>query len=145
MIVQLLIDHHGLFDSWAPYSNTETFTYHFGFHGITALFAWLSRLDALGSVLIMSRVMGATAAASLFALVRLWTRSPWGGVFAVALYELFSAYLYLFDLMGRWTLLTGLTVLVSALVLIWFISVPAEYPSGCLLDCFAGSPQAVFP
>ena len=54
----------------------------------------------------MARVMGATAAASLFALVRLWTRSAWGGVFAVVFYELFSAYLYLFDLMGRWTLLS---------------------------------------
>ena len=71
MIVQYLIDHHGLFQSWAPYSDDKTFTYHFGFHAITALFASLSRLDAPTSVLIMSRVMGATAAASLFALVRL--------------------------------------------------------------------------
>jgi hypothetical protein len=118
MIVQLLLDHHGLFKSWAPYNDAETFTYHFGFHAIAALFAWTSRLDAATSVLIMTRVLGAAAAAALFALVRLWTRSPWGGVFAVVFWLLYTRNLYTFDYTGRWTLLSGLAVLVSALVLL---------------------------
>src|SRR3954470_21423557 len=82
MIVQLLLEHGGLFQSWAPYSEAETFTYHFGFHAITATFGWLPGLPGWSSVFIMGRVIGAAAAVSLFAMVRLWTRSPWGGVFA---------------------------------------------------------------
>jgi hypothetical protein len=118
IIVQLLLDHHGLFKSWAPYNDAETFTYHFGFHAIAALFAWISGLDAATSVFIMARVVGAAAAAALFALVRLWTRSAWGGVFAVVFWLLYSRNLYTFDEAGRWTLLTGLVVLATALVLL---------------------------
>lgn len=118
MIVRLLIEHHGLFQSWMPYSDAETFTYHFGVHAITAAFGWLSRLDAFGSVFIMTQVIAAAAAASLFALVRLWTGSPWGGVFAVVFWELYSDYLLSFEILGRWTLLAGLAALTSGLVLL---------------------------
>ena len=81
VIVQLLRDHHGLFQSWAPYDESETFTYHFGFHAVTALFAWVTGASSAYSVFVMSRAVGLCAAASLFALVRLWTRSDWGGRF----------------------------------------------------------------
>jgi hypothetical protein len=118
LIVQLLLEHHGLFQSWAPYNDAQTFTYHFGFHAIVALFAWMSGLDAANSVLIMTRLLGTAAAAVLFALVRLWTRSPWGGAFAALFWLLYSRNLYTFDYEGRWPLLTGLVVLGSGLVLL---------------------------
>jgi hypothetical protein len=118
VIVQLLLEHHGLFSSWAPYSDAETFTYHFGFHAVTALFAWMSGSDAVSAVFVMARVMGVCAVAALFALVRLWTRSSWGGVFAAVFWELYSHQLYSFDPPGRWTPLAGLAVLPSALVLL---------------------------
>jgi hypothetical protein len=117
VIVQLMLDHHGLFDSWAPYDDSETFTYHFGFHSITALFAWMTGAPPPYAVFVMARVIGLCAVAALFPLVRLWTRSAWGGVFAVAVWELYSRHLYFFDLPGRWTLLTGLAILPGALVL----------------------------
>ena len=134
-IVQLLLDHHGLFQSWVLYNDAQTFTYHFGFHAITALFAWMSGLDAASSVLIMTRLLGAAAAAVLFALVRLWTRSPWGGAFAVLFWLLYSRNLYTFDYEGRWPLLTGLVVLGSALVLLSLYlrpSGPRQLPLGLL-------------
>jgi hypothetical protein len=118
VIVQLLLEHHGLFSSWAPYSDAETFTYHFGFHAVTALFAWMTGSDAVFAVFVMARVMGVCAVAALFALVRLWTRSSWGGVFAAVFWELYSHQLYSFDPPGRWTPLAGLAVLPSALVLL---------------------------
>jgi hypothetical protein len=120
VIVQLLRDHHGLFQSWAPYDEAQSFTYHFGFHAVTVLFAWITGVDSAYAVFVMSRAVGLCAAASLFALVRLWTHSDWGGVFAVAMWELYSRHLHFFDLPGRWTLLTGLMVLPSALVLFDF-------------------------
>jgi hypothetical protein len=118
VIVQLLLEHHGLFDSWAPYSDAETFTYHFGFHAVAALVAWMSGSDAVFATFVMARVMGVCAVAALFGLVRLWTRSSWAGVFAAAFWELYSQHLYFFDPWGRWTPLAGLAVLPSALVLL---------------------------
>src|SRR3954453_6939520 len=125
MIVQLLMQHRGLFSSWAPYSDAEVFTYHFGFHAITATFGWLTHLDAANSVYIMGRVTAAAAAASLFALVRLWTRSAWAGAFAAASWEITSNYFFLFEVMGRWALLAGLTCLTSGLVLLSLYLRPA--------------------
>jgi hypothetical protein len=66
----------------------------------------------------MARVTGLAAAGALFALLRLWTRSRWAGVFAVVFWLLYSRNLYTFDETGRWTLLSGLAVLASALVLL---------------------------
>lgn len=126
VIVQLLLDNHGLFQSWAPYSDAENFTYHFGFHAVAALFAWMSGSDAIFAVQVMSRVMGLCAVAALFALVRLWTRHAWGGLFAAILWELSSWELYFFDVAGRWTLLAGLTMLPSALVLLSLFLRPAR-------------------
>ena len=127
MIVQLLLEHGGLFRAWTPYNEAQTFTYHFGFHAITATFAWLSGLNAPAAIYIMGRMVGAAAAASLFALVRLWTRSGWGGVFAVALWEVSSQFLLSFELTGRWTLLAGLTSLTSALVLLALYLRPGRF------------------
>jgi hypothetical protein len=117
VIVQLLRDHRGLFQSWAPYDTAETFTYHIGFHAVTAFFAWITGLNSADAVFVMARAVGLCAAGSLFALVRLWTKSDWGGVFAVAMWELYTRHLHFFDLPGRWTLLTGLAILPSSLVL----------------------------
>ena len=117
-IVQLLLEHHGLFNSWAPYSDAETFTYHFGFHAVTALFAWITGSDAVFATFIMARVVAVCAMAALFAVVRLWTRNSWGGVFAVVFWALYSRQLSYFDWGGRWALLAGLTVLASALILL---------------------------
>lgn len=142
MIVQLLLKHRGLFQSWAPYSEAKTFTYHFGFHAITATFAWFSGLGPLESVYIMGRMVGAAAAASLFALVRLWTRSAWGGVFAVAFWEVSSKHLFMFEITGRWTLLTGLTCLTSALVLLTLYLRPGrifkQYPLAIVVGLTIG-------
>jgi len=160
VIVQLLRDHRGLFQSWAPYDAAETFTYHIGFHAVTAFFAWITGLNSADAVFVMARAVGLCAAGSLFALVRLWTRSNWGGVFAVAMWELYSRHLHFFDLPGRWTLLTGLAVLPSALVLFnvflsersrarWVVGslgalaiaglVLAQYKSALILVVLAGS------
>ncbi len=45
MIAQLLVDHGGLFTSWQPYTDLNTFTYHFGFHSAVAVFDWITHMD----------------------------------------------------------------------------------------------------
>src|SRR4029078_3697045 len=37
MIAPLIADNGGLFDSWQPYADMQSFDYHFGFHTATAL------------------------------------------------------------------------------------------------------------
>ena len=118
LIVQLLLEHRGLFDSWGPSSDAETFTYHFGFHAIATLFAWMWGTDGAAAVFLMARLMGVCAAAALVPIVRLWTRSTWGGVFAVAVWALHSRQLQSYDLPGRWTLLTGFAAMSPPLVLL---------------------------
>ena len=56
MITQLLLDNGGLFDSWQPYAELSTFTYHFGFHAAAAAFAWISRLPAPQAMQAVGRV-----------------------------------------------------------------------------------------
>ncbi len=65
LIVQLLLDNGGLFDSWQPYAEMESLTYHFGFHAIVAVFAMLSGLDAARATLIMGQFLNVFAVLSL--------------------------------------------------------------------------------
>ena len=39
LIVQLLLENGGLFDSWQPYAEMQSMTYHFGFHATVAVYA----------------------------------------------------------------------------------------------------------
>src|SRR5262245_35857058 len=51
LIVQLLVDHGGLFTSWEPYAPLATFTYHYGFHANVAFFHWLTGIPVTLSLL----------------------------------------------------------------------------------------------
>ena len=45
MIAQLLVDHKGLFESWAPYAELTSLNYHFGFHAAAAALGWFWALQ----------------------------------------------------------------------------------------------------
>jgi len=117
MIVQLLVDHGGLFDSWAPYAPLRTFTYHFGFHSLVALFHWLTGVPVLTSVLVVGQVLNALAALMAYPLVRRLGGGPWAGLIAVALASFWSPMPNAYVNWGRYTQLTGMTVLPVAAVL----------------------------
>lgn len=118
IIVQLMLDHGGLFSSWQPYADATTFTYHFGFHALTVMYAWMRGMSAEFSVLIMGQIANFAAVMGLFALVRLWTKNLWGGVVAVIIGGLVSFTPYYFVFWGRYTQLAGQIILVTALVLL---------------------------
>src|SRR5579859_685764 len=61
LITQLLIDHGGLFNSWSPYADLQTFTYHFGFHAAAAVFHWLTGLSAPEAVLWVGQILNGLA------------------------------------------------------------------------------------
>ncbi|HXJ84386.1 MAG TPA: DUF6541 family protein [Candidatus Methylomirabilis sp.] len=118
VIVQLMLDHGGLFQSWRPYDDAATFTYHFGFHAVATMYAWMRDVGAEAAILMMGQIANVSAVMSLYALTRLWTTSVWGGVFSVVIGGFISTYPQYFVYWGRYTQLAGHVILITALVLL---------------------------
>ena len=129
MIVQLLLDNGGLFDSWEPYAPLASMTYHFGFHANTAFYAWLTGTPATLSVLIIGQVLNAAASPLAYLLTTRLVRSgpgrhspsafpvaPVAGVLAACLTAFVSLLPFYYTNWGRYTQLAGQLLLVAALV-----------------------------
>jgi hypothetical protein len=119
MITQLLLDNGGLFDSWQPYAELSTFTYHFGFHAAAAAFAWISRLPAPQAVLWTGQILNILAVLSLYPLAAKVGRNPWAGVAAVVLAGLLVPMPMSYVNWGRYTQLAGQAALPAAVYLLW--------------------------
>ncbi len=128
MIVQLMLDNGGLFQSWEPYAPLRTFTYHFGFHANVALFqwatGWLTGNSTPRAVVLVGQFLNALAALSLYPLtVRLSGGRRWAGVVAVLVAGLLTMMPMFYVNWGRYTQLTGQAILPVAL---WFTLEAAE-------------------
>lgn len=119
VIVQLLVENGGLFDSWYPYAPIQTFTYHFGFHTAAAVWEWITRMDAPQSVLIAGQILNVLAVLALFPLAfRLSSRRRWAGIGAVLIAGFLSQMPGYYVNWGRYTQLAGQIIFP---VLLWFI------------------------
>jgi len=116
-IVQLLRDHGGLFQSWAPYAPMESFTYHFGFHSTAAVWAWITGQSSPQAVLAAGQIFNFLAVLALYPLVVRLGGNRMAGVvvliFAGFLFPLPGYYIN----WGRYTQLAGQIILPAA---IWF-------------------------
>jgi len=84
LIVQLLVENGGLFDSWEPYAPIESLTYHFGFHTVMAVWEWVTGWGAPTSVLFAGQMLNVLAVLALVPVAyRLSGRRPWAAVGAV--------------------------------------------------------------
>jgi hypothetical protein len=119
MIAQLLVDHGGLFNSWAPYAEMQTFTYHFGFHTLVAGLHYLTGLDLPAATLWAGQLVNGLAVISLYPLALRLGRNPWGGVIAVLLAGLLSPMPMYYVNWGRYTQLAGQVILVVGVYLTW--------------------------
>ncbi|MCL4487650.1 MAG: hypothetical protein M1570_05915 [Chloroflexi bacterium] len=119
MIAQLIVDNGGLFDSWKPYADLQTFTYHFGFHSVAAAFHWITLFDMPQAVLWIGQVLNGLAALTLYPLTLRVSGSKWAGVFAVLIAGLLASMPMSYANWGRYTQLTGQVVLPVAVTLIW--------------------------
>lgn len=119
LMAQLLVDHNGLFDSWQPYADLTTFTYHFGFHSAAAVFHWITGLDMRQSVLWSGQILNELAVLALIPLALRLHRSRWTAV-AVALC---GGLLFLTPMAytnwGRYTQLAGQIILPVFVYLVW--------------------------
>jgi hypothetical protein len=111
LIVQLLLDNGGLFDSWQPYAPMESMTYHFGFHAASAAWAWLTGFSAAESVLIVGQIFNGLAVLVLFSLVCRLSGSRWAGLAALIVAGFIFPFPGYFLNWGRYTQLTGQIIL----------------------------------
>jgi hypothetical protein len=119
MIAQLLVDHGGLFDSWAPYAPLQTFTYHFGFHTAVAAFHWLTGLEVVRSVIWVGQVLNGLAVLVLYPLAVRVSGNRWAGVGAILIAGLFSPMPMSYVNWGRYTQLAGQVILPAAVLVTW--------------------------
>ena len=120
MITQLLIDHRGLFTYWYPYADLQTFTYHFGFHSLAAVFSWLTNLPASEAVLWSGQILNGLAALTLYPLAVRVGKKPWAGVFCVLAAGLLMSMPMYYVNWGRYAQLAGQAILPVAVACAWY-------------------------
>jgi hypothetical protein len=119
VIAQLITDNGGLFSSWEPYADIQTFTYHFGFHSIAAVFHWISGLSMPQAVLWSGQILNGLAVLALYPLAMRISGNPWAGVVALLLGGLLSTMPMGYINWGRYTQLAGQAILPAAIWLGW--------------------------
>jgi len=119
MIAQLLVDHGGLFKSWQPYAELQSFTYHFGYHSLVAVFHWISQMALPQAMLWTGQIMNILAVVALYPLTLRITKNPWSGVFSVLLAGLLFSMPMFYINWGRYTQLAGLVLLPGFVLLAW--------------------------
>src|SRR5439155_24079046 len=70
LIVQLFLEQRGVPHGYLPYAPVYSFTYHFGFHGLAALWATLSGQPAWSAVLAVGQILNALALPAAYVLTR---------------------------------------------------------------------------
>ena len=120
VIVQLLQEQGGLFQSWAPYAPITSMTYHFGFHTAAAVWSWVAGVSSHAAVLMAGQVFGILIILALFPIVSRISRNRWVGLAAMVVAGFLSPLPAFFTNWGRFTMLAGMIVGLTAL---WFIDV----------------------
>ena len=119
VISQLLVDHRGLFDSWKPYSELESFTYHFGFHSAVAVFHWICGLDLPRACLWTGQALNTGAVLALIPLTLKVSNNRWAALGPLLVAGLLAPLPMGYLNWGRYTQLTGLVILPGAVFLLW--------------------------
>ncbi len=119
MIAQLIVDHGGLFNSWQPYTDLTTFTYHFGFHSFVACLYWISGIGLPQATLWAGQLLNIAAVLALYPLAVKIGKSQWAGIVALVVGGLLSPMPMAYTNWGRYTQLAGQVILPVALYLAW--------------------------
>ncbi len=128
VIAQLLVDHGGLFDSWEPYAELQTFTYHFGFHSAVAVFHWLTGMPVYRAVLWVGQILNGLAVLVLYPLSIKINGNRWAGLVSVLIGGLLLPMPMFYVNWGRYTQLAGQVILPTAVVLTWdFLENPRRH------------------
>jgi len=121
LIVRTLMENGGLPATLQPYLPAE-FSYHFGFHGLAALFAGITGSEPATTLLWFGQLLNALIALSVFRLAtEIW--GDWRRAILAALLVGFGLHMPAYYLTwGRYTLITGLLLLPLAMAALLRIS-----------------------
>lgn len=119
LITKLLLKNNGLFDSWQPYAELTSFTYHFGFHTISALLGWLLKTPVTEAVLWAGQILNILAVLMLYPIASRLSRSRWAGVVVVLVAGLLAPMPMFYANWGRYTQLAGQVILPILIFMIW--------------------------
>ena len=123
IITQLLVDNKGLFTSWIPYAEIETFTYHFGFHSVAACLVWLSGLSAEQAVMWTGQFLNILAVLALYPMAKRMSNQS-GAVSAILIAGFLAPMPMFYTNWGRYTQLAGQVLLPVVLLLLWDVFEP---------------------
>ncbi|MDO8671107.1 MAG: glycosyltransferase family 39 protein, partial [Dehalococcoidia bacterium] len=104
-------------DSYLPYSQLTSFTYHYGFHSLVAFFHWATGIEVVWSVVIVGQILSALVVAGAYFLAVTLTRNRWAGLIAGLVAGLLSPMPAYYVNWGRYTQLAGQTILPFAISL----------------------------
>lgn len=114
LITQKIIDYGGLPETLAPELDVPLF-YHYGFHLIAALFSWISLLEPVQAVLWFGQVINALVVLGIYRLSKALWRKTIPAVLAALLVGFAFQMPAYYVTWGRYTLLTGLLVMLPAM------------------------------
>jgi hypothetical protein len=120
LIVQLIRESGGLFQSWTPYAPINTMTYHFGFHTAAVVWAWIAHVSSHVSVLAVGQVFGFLSILVLYPLSVRISRNRWVGIAVMLVAGFLSPLPAFYTNWGRYPKLAGLIV---GLTVLYFIDV----------------------
>lgn len=116
MIVELMAQNGGLFQSWQPFAPLVTFTYHYGFHSAAVWLYWLSGYPPTLSVIAIGQIESALAAPLLYLFTTRLFGSRRAGLWAAIVMGFLAVFPSYYVNWGRYTQLAGQTALLVACV-----------------------------
>lgn len=111
LITQLIQDHGSVPTNYYPYAELNRFTYHFGFHTITAFFATIAGIEPFRATLIVGQLINACATFSAYIFTLTILEDRRAALVSALLVGLLFAMPAYFVNWGRYTQLTGLVLL----------------------------------
>jgi hypothetical protein len=115
LITQLIVAKGGVPQSYEPLLPIGEFIYHFGFHSLVAALHWLTGLEITRAMLIMGQVINGLMVLSAYLLAKCLTGRRLAGLFGALIVGLISIMPAYYVSWGRYTQLTGLVLLPSAI------------------------------
>jgi len=116
LITQLIVAQGGVPQSYEPLLPIGQFIYHFGFHSLIAVFHWLTGLEIPRAMLVVGQVINGLMGLSAYLLVKCLTGRRLAGLFGALIVGVISTMPAYYVSWGRYTQLTGLALLPTAIV-----------------------------
>jgi hypothetical protein len=114
VIVDLMLRARGLPETWQPYADLGSFSYHFGFHALAATLAGLARLEAHEAVIAAGQLLMVAGILTAYALGSVLSGRRWVGVGAALAAGGLSSMPAYYVNWGRYTQLAGQVILPAA-------------------------------